>query len=265
MSLPGWLNQHAYTVVPLSPTKVFFGIFDGYGIHGNHIAKAVRTCFNEVATVLPGPECPSLSAYFAQAFEYADKESALTGFLVGDSGTFVTVGVVDLSTELAAIAHVGSSLVIVANRHGITYQSKSHMAETGPKLPIASASTADRQGASDMSRSDWTDRRALSNPMITTDIKFTPGSVLTVASDGVWQKVGAQDVASTSTSTDAQTAAHEMVLKARACWCSDQWNGTQEFSAVVVQSTSAAEAAVPGFARRRTSSVSQQRGSVSHV
>lgn len=213
-AIPGWVNQHAYLVRPLSATKIFFGVFDGYGIHGNHIVKAVRNCFSEAAPLFPSPTSASLPAFFAEAFEYADAESARTGFLVGDSGTYVTVGIVDIVAQVAAIAHVGNSLVMVANRSGITYQSSSHEA----------------------SQPGHASQGALYDPMITTNIEFTPESVLTVASHGVWQRLEVREAAGMSLQEGGKDTAEEMVSTAHARCAADQGNGVQEFTAVVVQS-----------------------------
>lgn len=207
-------------VLPLSTTRTFFGVFDGYGTHGHDVAAAVSNCFRAAATLFPSPASPSLPAYFAEAFVYADEEAARTGY-IKDSGTFATIGVIDCLTGVAALAHVGNALAVVADRSGIKFQLKDYNGES-----IQGARTSNEG--------------ALTDPMITTDIPFTSDSILTIASGVVWQKLKVHEVASISFQSEAKTAAQDVVSKARARWLADGGADGREFSAVVVKGTAPA-------------------------
>jgi len=252
---PGWMNQDAHFVATLGPNRVCVGVFDGHGLNGHHIASGVRDLFAQVAPSLPGPSDPKLPEAFHRLFGYAEEATVATG-LAEWSGTTATVAIVDMNARAAAVAHVGDSRLLIASGPHVHFETLDHtvdaVAESRVKASGGEVRLSTISGVTSrrvflagtdvpglaMSRAigDTQARSVgvLAEPTITTGLDFVPGSVLVVASDGVWEKMPSGSVAAMAVHMDAEAAANDLTQAARSCWAAEG-SDIDDITAVVVR------------------------------
>lgn len=239
-------------MLPLGQTRLLVGVFDGHGENGHVIATTTRDIFGKIATEILNPiddgmaplggreaRVPeALSRLFSVAQEHLER-----GGFAEWSGTTATVALIDSATWSITSAHVGDSRLVVANNpNGVCFETADHRIDGIAERRIianggdvremtvsgVSAKRVFMQGyhlpGLSMSRALGDTQvhsvGVLSEPSIHTSIEFAPGSVLVVASDGIWEKVGTHDavVNALSSEGDPDAAAVGLVVDARSRW-----------------------------------------------
>jgi serine/threonine protein phosphatase PrpC len=254
---PDWVNQDAHLVADIGHNRTFVGVFDGHGQYGHHIAAAVRDLFAQVAPLLPASSDTSLPLAFSRLFAVAEEATQRTG-LADLSGTTAAAAIVDATSGLVSAAHVGDSrlLLAIGPPTQVAFQTIDHIIDKSAEERILEQGGEVRQmtiagvvGArvflpgSDMPGLNMaraigdTQARSVgvtSEPTVTAPLSLPPGSALVVASDGVWEKLSSETVASIALSMDAEAAAKELVRASENCWLLDGGD-IDDITAVVVR------------------------------
>lgn len=243
-SNPDWVNQDTHLTVNTGPHRMLAGVFDGHGQHGHHISAGVRDLFAQVGPLLPAAGEEKLPNAMARLFAVAEEATERTG-LAEWSGTTAVAVVVDALAGVVSVAHVGDSRLLVANgpHPQVTFQTADHIVDAEAQQRVLAQGGDVRQSTIsgvvanrvflpgqdlpglNMARAlGDTQARSIgvsSEPTITAGLPISAGSVLVVASDGVWEKVPPFTVASIALSIDAEAAAQEIVRTAKAMWLVD--------------------------------------------
>jgi serine/threonine protein phosphatase PrpC len=248
---PNWQNQDLQAVVPLGEARCFAVVFDGHGMWGHIVAaKACEAMVQNVNHVFPEAPAPvsdhearagleKLFALAQAAIEAADVDSH--GRRLADfSGTTATAALVDAATGRASVAHVGDS-ALAAYAHGrVIHRTTDHHVDDeaeqrcrarggevrefeisginvrrlclrGSQFPGLAMSRA----LGDLTARDLGLR---SDPEVCAGLPFAPGTILVLASDGVWEKTKADVVGARVAGLPPQAAARELVEFARSQW-----------------------------------------------
>jgi len=260
---PEWANQDACLVVPLGPSRLLVGIFDGHGEHGGTIAKGVRDLVAQLAPKLFAedlePAGDALPDVLRRLFNVAHHGVADGGF-ADFSGTTGTLAIVDAVTGVVTCAHVGDSrLVIAADSMHIRFESPNHelLGDELRRVLIASGEVRERMVSGVVARRVFIPGQELpglamsrslgdvqahnlgvsADPSIHEGIPMASGSILIVGSDGIWDKVPALEaialVAAEVAGGSVEFAAAALVSEARARWLLDGGD-VDDASAVVV-------------------------------
>jgi len=262
---PNWQNQDLQAVVPLGEARCFAVVFDGHGMWGHIVAaKACEAMVQNVKQVFPEAPAPvsdhearagleKLFALAQAAIEAGDVDSQ--GRRLADfSGTTATAALVDAATGRASVAHVGDS-ALAAYAHGrVLHRTTDHHVDDeaeqrcrarggevrefeisginvrrlclrGSQFPGLAMSRA----LGDLTARDLGLR---SDPEVCAGLPFAPGTILVLASDGVWEKTKADLVGARVAGLAPQAAARELVE-----WARSQWNPSgniDDITAIVV-------------------------------
>jgi len=264
-----WMNQDAHLLMNLSPSVSIVGVFDGHGEHGRLIANQARRLAADHATGLPAQGDPALPEALARLFKIMQKAIESEGFAEW-SGTTATLALIDMSRRTAAVAHVGDSKLMVFCGSKVIFETQDHVVDAAAEFIVCASGGEVREqtfsgvtarrifirgtarpGIS-ISRS-LGDKRAksvgvLSEATIDVGVRFPPDSVLVVASDGVWDKLPKEALATWCSGSFgggcapevptryrcASSIAREVVLEARARW--HPGRDIDDITAVVVRS-----------------------------
>lgn len=263
---PDWANQDACLVVPLGPSRLLVGIFDGHGEHGGTIAKGVRDLVAQLAPKLFAedlePAGDALPDVLRRLFNVAHHGVAEGGF-ADFSGTTATLAIVDAVTGVVTCAHVGDSrLVIAADSMHIRFESPNHelLGEELRRVLVASGEVRERMVSGVVARRVFIPGQELpglamsrslgdvqahnlgvsADPSIHEGIPMASGSILIVGSGGIWDKVPALEavalVVAEVAGGSVEFAAAALVSEARARWLLDGGGlgDVDDASAVVV-------------------------------
>lgn len=97
-----WVNQDAYTVVPVGHDRLFAAVFDGHGVNGQHSANLACTMFAEQASALANAG-PGLESMFRALFRNVQAALEAQG-LARMSGTTATAAIVDATAGTLSTA-----------------------------------------------------------------------------------------------------------------------------------------------------------------
>lgn len=257
---PAWVNQDAYLVLPLGPSKVIVAVFDGHGAYGHLVAAKAREFFEQRGPGLmqmgddhgAGHIPDLLHRLFGLAHEAVDR----TG-LAEWSGTTAVVALIDVAAQVFTTAHVGDSRLVLGCGSEVHFETADHVVDEAAERRVVAAGGDVRaltvSGVAarrvflrgleypglGMSRA-LGDTQAhavgvLSEPTVT-NVRLAPGSAIILASDGVWEKVAPRTAANivARRGGDASAAAQALVTEARSRWLEDGGD-IDDISAVVVQ------------------------------
>jgi len=265
VNMPDWQNQDALLTLPLGGSRMLVGVFDGHGRWGHLVAGCVREAVLAHAQGLL-PEAPGRlsdeAAHIALVRLFALADAALAHEIDASgrpltefSGTTATIAIVDAVSGKVAVAHVGDSALMLATGGRPFHRTIDHVVDAAAESRILgcggevqtftisgiSARRVCMRGSQfpglAMSRAlgDSVARKlgVIGDPEVHVGIPFPAGSMLVVASDGVWEKTGVEDVSHHILGFgDAQVAARAVVEAARAQW--PQEGNIDDITAVVL-------------------------------
>lgn len=268
---PAWQNQDAHLLLPLGEGLLLAAVFDGHGQHGRRAAERAREVFTQVArqrlsqAPRPLPEAQVKDtllslfslAHGALAAEQDGRGQPLAQF----SGATATCALIDEAAGTVATAHVGDSAAMLVSPDGkVVFRTEDHavddevesrcLARGGEvRTQEVGSITARRvfmRGSNFpgimMGRSlgDLVAHQLglLSEPEIRMGIPFGVGSTLVLASDGVWEHMQADEVASQCSRELAEgespaAVARDLAQEARARWPAE---ASDDITAMVVTS-----------------------------
>mmetsp|Transcript_33745 Transcript_33745/g.85506 ORF Transcript_33745/g.85506 Transcript_33745/m.85506 type:complete len:460 (+) Transcript_33745:1099-2478(+) len=270
---PNWQCQDAHLVYPLSDTCLMVAVFDGHGHGGRMAAHIARRIFagtpaerllgsgaEEAPAALQAKAGELLSELFVKAHKALAREVDSDGQLLAQfAGTTATVAILDLQAGMMTTAHVGDSrLVLVGSDGHVEAQTADHIVDdeaeervlkSGGEVRVAEISgiTARRVYMKGSPYPGIMMSRSLGDvvahsiglshePEVRTSVALSPGGVLIVASDGVWEHLTSEEVAKHITGglgegvKPTQLARH-LVETARARWPAGH---SDDITAVVV-------------------------------
>jgi serine/threonine protein phosphatase PrpC len=228
---PNYINQDAYLDVKLSEHRRLLGVFDGHGKLGAQVSNRVRSSFAELGQELSSSSDvkASLEEIFAQACN-----QILSAGIGVEAGTTATLVLVDSLAQRLWTANVGDSTAVVFDARGsIAFQSEDHRPDIQSEAQrLLSYGTVVRAGRVPLHGSDadlgisrsigdflFAQQGVTAKPDIASAM-FEPGSILLIASDGVWDVLSKDDVATLIKDATPQESAQRIVRDARAKWSS---------------------------------------------
>lgn len=243
-------------MVPLGPSRVLVGVFDGHGEHGHNIAALVCEIFRTNAPNLPDLESPLLPEALAYLFGFAHETVDQSG-MAEWSGTTATVALCDTALGIACTAHVGDSRAMVTNGDSVDFETQDHVVDDAAELRILacggevhrrtiSGVTARRVFLKDSEMPALSMSRAIGDlqahavgvlcePVVHSGVEVGPGQLLVVASDGVWEYMSAEEAASVVRRVaPEEEAARELVVAARSRWPAEGQGDVDDITVVVV-------------------------------
>eukprot|EP00747_Dinoflagellata_sp_TGD_P058291 gnl/TRDRNA2_/TRDRNA2_151053_c0_seq1.p1 gnl/TRDRNA2_/TRDRNA2_151053_c0~~gnl/TRDRNA2_/TRDRNA2_151053_c0_seq1.p1 ORF type:complete len:805 (-),score=109.64 gnl/TRDRNA2_/TRDRNA2_151053_c0_seq1:190-2556(-) len=259
LAFPDWVNQDMHLALPLGKGQLLVGVFDGHGVNGQVVAERVRSLFEQYAPGVMRAGHP-LSFAFTHLFSLVQQVLEREG-LAQLSGTTATVAVLDSMTGEVSTAHVGDSKLVLVRDGSLEFETMDHVILPEDEARILSQGGEVRElpepyGVSGVKRLFGPSSNlpglamarslgdleahvlgALAEPEVHTGMKFSCGSALLVASDGVWDKLPKEEVATelcrNATTADPEADARALVLGARARWHPE--GDIDDITAVVVQ------------------------------
>lgn len=226
---PHWVNQDCHLEMHLPGGKFLGGVFDGHGPCGHQISHRIRDLFASMAASLAS--AVDISTAFRQAFAQCQAQIEREAGC-HDSGATATLALVDASSHMVSLAHVGDSTALVIHPDGgIAFQTRDHKADAEGEVQRLQAHGAQIQngrlcshfGSFAMARSlgdvQWRRHGVIAEPEIVCGLRFDPGSALMLASDGVWDMWPLKDlVASVAHCRRPQEAAESIVTASASSW-----------------------------------------------
>lgn len=229
---PNWANQDTEMVLRLSDDLLVVGVFDGHGENGRLISLRVREIVEQFAQTLLVQSKAPLEGAFAQLFALSQSVLEREG-LSRLSGTTATVALINQAEATLAVAHVGDSKMMVIRDEKMDFETIDHIIddqeerrvlECGgevrelPGLANAGVRRIFIQGqhlpglAMARSLGDLEAHRlgALAEPTVTTNVELKPGSIILVASDGLWDRLPREFVAANVALAKPEQSAHAM-------------------------------------------------------
>lgn len=247
MRCPGGPNQDCQLVVPLSPGVLLAAVFDGHGAHGHFVSQFVRGLFERFANSLANLPENDLTEGFAKVFNLAQESLERDG-LAEMAGTTATVALVNANSGVVTVAHVGDSTLAVFVGKSVSFKTKDHVVDDEAERYVRArggdvrSSTYDGVTAKRIYHKGEDSAglgmaRALGHtelqPLVQTapevsSAQFGPGSILVIASDGIWEKIPPEALAEivaaqppTMTNAQAGSLARTLVAEARKRWHGD--------------------------------------------
>lgn len=241
-NLPGCPNQDSHLIVDgLGDGKLLVGVFDGHGREGHRISNRATEIIGQHAQGMARLSIQELSEELVRIFSMTHSVLEEEGYARW-SGTTATLALVSLQTGVAVVAHVGDSTLMICNGANVEFVSRDHRIEDAEeqrilesggevRTAIISGVTARRVYLPGKTLPGLAMSRALGDVEahalgVTSvpDIQCVPfnvSSTLVVASDGVWDRFPANQVADFVARNHAQRAsalAMGMVAEARTRW-----------------------------------------------
>eukprot|EP00747_Dinoflagellata_sp_TGD_P020160 gnl/TRDRNA2_/TRDRNA2_127642_c1_seq1.p1 gnl/TRDRNA2_/TRDRNA2_127642_c1~~gnl/TRDRNA2_/TRDRNA2_127642_c1_seq1.p1 ORF type:complete len:521 (+),score=66.10 gnl/TRDRNA2_/TRDRNA2_127642_c1_seq1:187-1563(+) len=273
--LPGCPNQDVHYSCQLGPGLVLVGVFDGHGIYGHCVANRVRDLFVErgssFAEAFQDATERRLPIVLATAFRQIHETIAREGGLETRlSGTTATIALINSATCRVTVAHVGDSALMTCTGNQVDFITEDHVIDDAAKHRIIccggevrtetySGVTSQRVFIRGQDLPGLNMARSLGDeeahsvgvscaPELGT-INFRPGSILVVASDGVWEKLPssavaahlagaptlASNVSTVSRERRVDALARSLVCLARAKWPAVGIGDVDDITAVVVE------------------------------
>jgi len=241
-------NQDTHLVLPIGQSRMLVGVFDGHGSHGHVAAARVRDIFAQMAPhLIPKAQAPLLDevsdAILRQLFQIA--HSALARDLDSSgqpmaaySGATATAAIIDMDSGTMSCAHVGDSALLLSSAGNVQFLTQDHIVDEAAEQRVrmhggevreelVGGITARRIFARgqrlpgimmDRSLGDLVGHQLgmLSTPDVVTGLQVGPGSMVILASDGVWEHQRTQQVLAHAEHSDAQQSAKNLVELSRA-------------------------------------------------
>jgi len=228
---PEYLNQDRYLEMRFGGGKLLLGVFDGHGPAGHVMSQRTKEVFASMApSIAEAADARSafLQAFAQCAFEIERQEGSY------ENGATVTLVLIDPSSRTASIAHVGDSAAMIVRPGGvIAFQTKDHKADAegerqrledhGSYIHEGRLCLTNRTGPSlALSRSigdlAYRQRGLSAEPDIACGLPFEPGSVMILASDGVWDMMAKDEVASKALQAPPQEAVESLIAVSHFRW-----------------------------------------------
>jgi serine/threonine protein phosphatase PrpC len=261
----GEQNQDTYLVMPLGKTRMLIGVFDGHGAHGHIAAARARDIFasaapgllpEELAEVSEQQAEDTLRILFQRTHVALAQERNCHGQLMhAYSGTTATAVIIDMQSCTMACAHVGDSALVLTKTGDILLQTKDHVVDAAAEQRVLARGGEVREAVNsgitarrifargsmypgimmDRSLGDLVGHELgmMSCPDVKTGVRLEPGSMVILASDGVWDPTEAKmAIHRAAQSSDAQTSAKSLVEQSRLDYGSNPW--IDDITAVVV-------------------------------
>jgi serine/threonine protein phosphatase PrpC len=174
------------------------------------------------------------------------------------SGTTATIALIDPLAGVVHEAHVGDSTLALFHGPSLSFESHDHRIDAaaekrirahGGAIQTVGAQQAKRVYMPDNGRGyavglsldrslgdlDLSQAGVIAEPEVKENLTFQPGTVLIIASDGVWDVVSKGDTRQTvSAHADIEDCAHALVDCARSRWAAGQGQ-IDDITAVVVK------------------------------
>lgn len=253
--VPNWTNQDWSLTLPLGPSRLLVAVFDGHGEQGHEISSSVGALVSHFASNVGliaeepiGTVSSRLPRALAQLFATA-QDGLRRGGLADWSGTTATLAVIDAEAGAVVSAHVGDSRMVISHGNKVQFETRDHdVDDEAERRVVAAGGEVRRMTVSGidarrvffpgfdtpglaMSRA-LGDLQACSigvlpEPSVNTCLELADGSVIIVASDGVWEKVSPQEAAAITAAAlaidqdgggGAALAARALVAEARSRW-----------------------------------------------
>lgn len=265
---PHWQCQDSYLVLPMGGSRILVAVFDGHGYseHGRKAAETARYIFEREAA--RHAEVP-LSSEAAKAllmtmFEQAHSALMEHPSIYAYAGTTATAAIVDEVEGVVHLGFVGDSRLIVTDAAGqVAFRTQDHVIDDAAEQRVLACGgevrMADISGINArrvyqpglqypgimMSRS-LGDLQAHAiglqhNPEVHTGIRFPPGSILVLASDGVWEHVPEAEAAEFCCGERAKGVQPRLLSTTLVNLARDRWPNTysDDISAIVVEAAPA--------------------------
>merc|ERR1719401_764157 len=225
---PGWTNQDCYLEIHLNDGKFLAAVFDGHGSQGRLISHRIKDLFASMAHVIAA--AVDTHTAFKQAFAICQAQLEIEGHC-DDSGATATVALFDSRQEAVSLAHVGDSTALLTSPDGsIAFQTRDHKPDAPSELPRLQAHGAvivngrlcfdSINFALARSMGDLRSQRygVIAEPEIVCGLPLKAGCSLTLASDGVWDMISKDVVASIVAHARPQEAVQLLVNSAHSLW-----------------------------------------------
>lgn len=235
---PNWVNQDAHLAMQLPGDRLLVGVFDGHGEHGHVASSRAKAIMTQLA---PGILVPSSAGPVALRQLFAQVQADFqTQAILTHSGTTATVALIDPLAGVVSVAHVGDSSLALYHGGSLHFESYDHRIDAAAEQRIKSCGGAIQTvGAQNAKRvykpnglgyavglsldrslgdNDLTQAGVIAEPEVKPNLPFQPGSLLIVASDGVWDVVPKALAAQIVMLPDIEDSAHALVDNARSQW-----------------------------------------------
>lgn len=252
-SNPNWVNQDNSLVMPLPATagcgeRILVAVMDGHGSVGHKCSGHIRNAMQQVApSLLAGSAMNSPAAFtklFLQLCKELDNQAQLS-----DSGSTLTMAVVDPAARTFSCAHVGDSTLIAVQDGNVIFETQDHRIDAAAEQRVKQCGGAvyttkdgnkrvfypDPSGKPtigltlDRSLGDVDLRKAgvIPEPTVNVNVPLPVGGALVLASDGVWDVTSKGLVAKCmATTPDPEEAAKTLTTRARSQWEAIQSGGS---------------------------------------
>lgn len=208
-SFPGFPNQDAYLVVPCGRDLLLLACLDGHGMQGHDVSQRVKGILQQQALDLCQLPIERLQETFTSMFrqiqDLLDREG-----LSSMCGTTATVAVIDAARQVAFVAHVGDSKLIISKGSELVFETRDHIVDDEAEVRINACGGEVRSETYSgvaarrvfQAGGEWPglsmaralgDAEAAAIGIIcvpeTQVVPFRPGSMMVAATDGVWEKM----------------------------------------------------------------------------
>jgi serine/threonine protein phosphatase PrpC len=252
---PAWVNQDAQLAMQLPGARLLVGVFDGHGEYGHRASGTAKAVISQQATsvlgsVNGGPH--AMKHLFAQVQAELQSQQFFQ-----HSGTTATLALIDPVAGSAHVAHVGDSTLALYHGGNLSFMTQDHRIDAaaeqrirarGGAIQNVGAQQAKRVYMPDNGRGyavglsldrslgdlDLAQAGVLAEPEVQENLPFQPGTVLIIASDGVWDVVPKAHAAQAVNLQDIEDSAHALVDMARSRWAAGQGQ-IDDITAVVVK------------------------------
>jgi len=241
----------------LSPGVLLAAVFDGHGAHGHVVSQFVRGVFERFANTLALLPEAELEDGLAKVFTLAQESLEREG-LAYMAGTTATVALVDANAGKLTVAHVGDSTLAVFAGKSVTFKTKDHVIDAEAEIFVRARGGEVRSSTFDgvtakriYHKGEDSAGLGMSHALGHTELQpivintaevscaqVSPGSLLVIASDGIWEKISPAELAemvsqqsSIMTSSQATSLARTLVAEARKRWHGD----IDDITAVVIR------------------------------
>jgi serine/threonine protein phosphatase PrpC len=251
---PAWVNQDSQLAMQLPGDRLLVGVFDGHGENGHRASGCAKAVMTQLAPgflggLNAGPA--QLRRLFAQVqAEFQSQQ------IFQHSGTTATVALIDPVAGVVSVAHVGDSTLALYHGGQLSFQTNDHRIDAAAEQRIkmhgggiqvvggqskrvyvpnngrgyAVGLSLDRS----LGDLDLAQAGVIGEPEVQTNLPFHPGTVLIIASDGVWDVVPKALAVQAVMMPDIEESAHNLVDHARSRWAAGQGQ-IDDITAVVVK------------------------------
>jgi len=232
---PGWVNQDAFVMLPLSDDRLFVAVCDGHGANGHHASRKVCTVFSQLVPTLANLQPAMVPQALTELFKQSHAALEADG-MFDCSGTTCTVALIDTLNNVMTVAHVGDSTLVLSKGEGVIFETDDHKfnAEAFQRIRTCGGEVIAADGATRvfsrtpgapglaMSRAlgdcDVHSVGVVSEPDVKGGLPFHPGNTLIVASDGLWDMVPKSAAPSFVKGRTPEEGARALVSMSESLW-----------------------------------------------